>query len=120
MSGKLFGLGVGPGDAELLTLKALRLIKESEVIAVPGNDTENSVAYQIAKSVYGGLDEKILLPVAMPMTKDAAVLEENHKKAADDVDVHLKGTAGSFSYAGGSDGVFHVSVCPSKDSGKRI
>ncbi len=46
MSGKLFGLGVGPGDAELLTLKALRLIKESEVIAVPGNDTENSVAYQ--------------------------------------------------------------------------
>ena len=44
MSGKLFGLGVGPGDAELLTLKALRLIKESEVIAVPGNDTENSVA----------------------------------------------------------------------------
>ena len=116
MSGKLFGLGVGPGDAELLTLKALRLIKESEVIAVPGNDTENSVAYQIAKSVYGGLDEKILLPVAMPMTKDAAVLEENHKKAADDE----TGTAGSFSYAGGSDGVFHVSVCPSKDSGKRI
>ena len=91
MSGKLFGLGVGPGDAELLTLKALRLIKESEVIAVPGNDTENSVAYQIAKSVYGGLDEKILLPVAMPMTKDAAVLEENHKKAADDVEV-LPGT----------------------------
>ena len=90
MSGKLFGLGVGPGDAELLTLKALRLIKESEVIAVPGNDTENSVAYQIAKSVYGGLDEKILLPVAMPMTKDAAVLEENNKKAADDVEVHLK------------------------------
>ena len=84
MSGKLFGLGVGPGDAELLTLKALRLIKESEVIAVPGNDTENSVAYQIAKSVYGGLDEKILLPVAMPMTKDAAV------QAADDVEVHLK------------------------------
>ena len=37
MKGKLFGLGVGPGDPELLTLKALRLIRESEVIAVPGN-----------------------------------------------------------------------------------
>ena len=36
MSGKLFGLGVGPGDPELLTIKALRLIKESDVIAVPG------------------------------------------------------------------------------------
>ena len=35
MSGKLFGLGVGPGDPELLTIKALRLIKESDVIAVP-------------------------------------------------------------------------------------
>ncbi|MEY8427683.1 precorrin-2 C(20)-methyltransferase [Lachnospiraceae bacterium 46-15] len=90
MNGKLFGLGVGPGDAELLTLKALRLIKESEVIAVPGNDIKNSVAYQIVKGVYDGLDEKILLPVAMPMTKDAAVLEENHKKAADDVEFHLK------------------------------
>ena len=30
MSGKLFGLGVGPGDPELLTIKALRLIKEIE------------------------------------------------------------------------------------------
>ena len=36
MKGKLFGLGVGPGDPELLTVKALRLIKESDVIAVPG------------------------------------------------------------------------------------
>ena len=36
MAGKLYGLGVGPGDPELLTLKALRLIRESEVLAVPG------------------------------------------------------------------------------------
>ena len=35
MQGKLYGVGVGPGDPELLTLKALRLIKENEVIAVP-------------------------------------------------------------------------------------
>ena len=48
MQGKLYGLGVGPGDPELLTLKALRLIQENEVIAVPGNDIKASVAYQIA------------------------------------------------------------------------
>lgn len=90
MSGKLFGLGVGPGDPELLTIKALRLIKESDVIAVPGNQVKESVAYQIVKGVYEELDEKTLIPVAMPMTKDPVVLEANHKKAADDVEALLR------------------------------
>ena len=66
MKGKLFGLGVGPGDPELLTVKALRLIKESDVIAVPGNDIKKSVAYQIVKGVYEELDEKNLFSIAMP------------------------------------------------------
>ncbi|MGN0163340.1 MAG: SAM-dependent methyltransferase, partial [Candidatus Ornithomonoglobus sp.] len=33
--GKLYGVGVGPGDKELLTLKALRVLGESDIIAVP-------------------------------------------------------------------------------------
>lgn len=90
MQGKLYGLGVGPGDPELLTIKALRLIRENEVIAVPGNDIYKSVAYQIVKGVYEELDSKKLIPVAMPMTKDKAVLEANHQKAADDVETYLK------------------------------
>lgn len=90
MKGKLFGLGVGPGDPELLTVKALRLIKESDVIAVPGNDIQKSVAYQIVKGVYEELDERNLIPIAMPMTKDKAVLEANHEKAANDIEAYLK------------------------------
>ena len=89
MKGKLYGLGVGPGDPELLTLKALHLIRENDVIAVPGNEITKSVAYQIVKGAYDALDEKTLIPVAMPMTKDPKVLEQNHQKAADDVETWL-------------------------------
>ena len=90
MQGKLYGVGVGPGDPELLTLKALRLIKENEVIAVPGKDIQASVAYQIVKGAYEDLDKKTLIPVAMPMTKDPQVLKANHDKAADQVEKKKK------------------------------
>ena len=90
MQGKLYGVGVGPGDPELLTLKALRLIKDNEVIAVPGKEIQASVAYQIVKGAYEELDERTLIPVAMPMTKDPQVLKANHDKAADQVESYLK------------------------------
>ena len=90
MQGKLYGVGVGPGDPELLTLKALRLIKENEIIAVPGKDILASVAYQIVKGAYEDLDKKTLIPVAMPMTKDPQVLKANHDKAADQVEDYLR------------------------------
>lgn len=90
MKGKLYGVGVGPGDPELLTLKALRLIKENDVIAVPGKDILNSVAYQIVKGAYKELDRKTLIPVPMPMTKDPQVLKANHDKGADLVESYLK------------------------------
>ena len=47
MKGKLYGIGIGPGDPELLTLKAVRLIREADVIAVPGKVKTETVAYQI-------------------------------------------------------------------------
>ena len=41
MRGIAYGVGVGPGDPELMTLKAVRLIKEADIIAVPGKDPGN-------------------------------------------------------------------------------
>ena len=48
MKGTLYGVGVGPGDPELMTLKAVRMIRENEIIAVPGADVKDTVAYKIA------------------------------------------------------------------------
>ena len=42
MAGKLYGVGVGPGDPELITLKALRLTKEADILAFPGEMTPGS------------------------------------------------------------------------------
>lgn len=44
----LYGVGVGPGDPELMTLKAVRTIKGCDVIAVPSQEITKSVAYNIA------------------------------------------------------------------------
>lgn len=82
MKGRLYGVGVGPGDPELLTLKAIRIIKEADVIACPGEDPKESVAYAIVLKAYPELENKELLGVPMPMTKDKNVLEENHAKGA--------------------------------------
>ena len=42
MTGKLYGVGVGPGDPELITLKALRLTKEADILAFPGENPNGS------------------------------------------------------------------------------
>jgi len=47
-TGTLFGLGVGPGDPELITLKAVRILESAEVIAYPAPDTGESLARAIA------------------------------------------------------------------------
>jgi len=48
MTGTLYGVGVGPGDPELLTLKAVRLINQCPVIAYPAPDAGDSLARAIA------------------------------------------------------------------------
>lgn len=90
MTGILYGVGVGPGDPELMTLKAVRFIQENEIIAVPGTVPTETTAYRIASQAVPELAEKTLLPVAMPMVMDREKMRENHKKAADLIEPYLR------------------------------
>ncbi len=83
MNGILYGTGVGPGDPELMTLKAARLIRENEVIALPGSDARSTTAYRIAVQAVPELASKTLVPVAMPMVRDREQMEQDHLQAAD-------------------------------------
>lgn len=82
MNGTLYGVGVGPGDPELMTVKSVKLIRENQYIAVPGQDPKKSVAYQIAVQTVPELKDKILIAVYMPMTRDPEELKRKHEKGA--------------------------------------
>lgn len=79
---KLYGVGVGPGDPELITVKAARILREADVIAVP--DTGGSVkTAQTIASEY--IADKEILYCGAPMGADANVTGENYDKAAADI-----------------------------------
>ena len=89
VKGKAYGVGIGPGDPELMSLKAVRLIKENEVIAVPGKKAEDSLAYKIAAGAVPEIAEKQLLAVDMPMTKDREKLAKAHRDGAKLIEKYL-------------------------------
>ena len=80
--GIAYGVGVGPGDPELMTLKAARLIRENEFIAVPGKKVRETAAFRIAVQAVPELEGKTLLDIEMPMTRDAEKLVIAHKEGA--------------------------------------
>jgi len=81
--GVLYGLGVGPGDPELITAKEFRVVQESPVIAYPKKlKGSKSYAHRIV-DVYINPEEKDMLGLVFPMTKDEAVLEREWTKSVE-------------------------------------
>lgn len=76
MGAKLTGVGVGPGDPGLMTIKALAAIKECDVILLPNDSRADCYAYRIAKEAYADIDSKDIIPMDFPMTRDENVLAE--------------------------------------------
>jgi len=69
MTGKLYVIGVGPGDPELVTLKSLRLLREVPCICVPkGREEGSSLALSIVKQVID-LEGKEIIEAYFPMRK---------------------------------------------------
>lgn len=89
MKGTAYGVGVGPGDAEYMTLKAIRLLKENDVIAISGKEPKESAAYKIAVKNVPELAEKELISIDMPMIKDREVLKKAHIKGANTIKEYL-------------------------------
>ncbi len=73
---KVIGIGVGPGDPELITVKAINAIKNCDLIVVPVSKIgKSSVAFDIAKEYIEG--EDTVLEQLFPMTHDKKDLEKN-------------------------------------------
>jgi precorrin-2/cobalt-factor-2 C20-methyltransferase len=86
VSGRLYGIGVGPGDPELMTLKAVRILSEVPVVAFLAPDSGASSARAIAeKFIAAGLTE-IAIRVAMRPGPEPA---KRYDRAAEEIAAHL-------------------------------
>ena len=80
MKGKLFGIGVGPGDPELMTVKAARIVGEADIIITPKTEKKDgSVALNIAKPYIQEHTE--IVPVVFPMVLDDNAQAEGWQEA---------------------------------------
>jgi len=87
MTGTLYLVGVGPGDPELLTLKAARLLGAAEVIAYPQAGDDGALAFDIARAHLN--PDALRLPVRLPMTPERAPAQAAYEAAAAAILAHL-------------------------------
>ncbi|MBI5327811.1 MAG: precorrin-2 C(20)-methyltransferase [Deltaproteobacteria bacterium] len=81
-TGILYGVGVGPGDPDLLTIKAVNILKKVGIIAIPksGEEAGSKALSIVGKAV--DLKGKDIVELVLPMTKDKDVLLKARRDAA--------------------------------------
>jgi precorrin-2 C20-methyltransferase/precorrin-3B C17-methyltransferase len=95
MSGKLYGVGLGPGDPSLLTVRAVEVIREADVVAYHSARHGRSIARGIAERYLrpGHVEELLVYPVTTETTDHPGgyrgALEEFYEEAAARLSAHL-------------------------------
>jgi precorrin-2/cobalt-factor-2 C20-methyltransferase len=82
--GKLYGIGVGPGDTELLTIKAAKILKKIDVICSPrSSESKRSLALSIVQPILNDRDDNYeILDPLFPMVEDKLTLNTYWDHAA--------------------------------------
>ncbi len=88
--GSFWGVGVGPGDPELMTFKSARLIREANVLSFIVSEGGNCRAKDIALQSLGPrLPSCTELPIHMPMCQDRSAARAAYDLAAEEIEAHL-------------------------------
>ncbi len=88
--GRLYGIGVGPGDPELISLKGHRILKSSPVIAYPARSPEEEPFALNIVSQYLDQRQQELLRLIFPMKKDPEYLKPFWEEATRQVHARLR------------------------------
>lgn len=86
-NGTLYGVGLGPGDPKLMTIRAGEVVRSADVLAFPVNEAGESRARAIAAPIIEGHAAE--LPVHLPMRVEREPAQEAYDKAAEEIARHL-------------------------------
>ncbi len=79
----LIGIGVGPGDPDLLTVKAVKAIQSADIIMCPASKEDRpSIALSVVSSLIDKSKNQEIIKLIFPMTKDKDILEQTWKRNA--------------------------------------
>jgi len=91
-SGKIIGVGVGPGDPDLLTIKAIHILHEADVVCAPTtNSAGNSLALDIIRpTLQNRKSTPEVITLIFPMVRDETELERAWARNTDQIAKHAQ------------------------------
>lgn len=88
MKGEFYGIGVGPGSPDLLTIRATQVLQLVDVVCVPRSSAEKEVvALKIAGAYIPQTTE--IIEISTPMTRDKTVLQAEWQRGAEKIAAYL-------------------------------